>query len=110
MKKLDDLIRRCRKEITDVILEEKAAGTYPKDAYIEVDTKDGVIEICVSPIYGKKVIVYHDESERRSDNIAKAIDEGIPDYFDDDVQLEERIDGVDPGFSSFQDYIDYKYN
>lgn len=110
MKKLDDLIQICRNEITDEILEEKAAGTYPKEAHVEVNTKDGVIDMYVSPKYGKKVFVYHDESERCSDNIAKAIEDGIPDYFDDDVQLEKRIDGVDPGFSSFQDYVDYKYN
>lgn len=110
MKKLDELIQRCRNEITNEILKEKALGTYPKEAFVEIDTKDGVIEICVSPICGKKVMVYHDESERCSDNIAKAIEDGIPEYFDDDVQLEERIDGVDPGFSSYQDYIDYKYN
>lgn len=110
MKKLDNLVQRCRDEITDVILEDKIANRYPNESYVSVATPTGFIEIYVSPIYGKKVIVNHDDNERCSDNIAKAIENGIPDYFDDDVQFEERVDGVDPGFSSFQDYIDYKYN
>lgn len=109
MKKLDEFIRQCCEEISNEIIQEKAADNYPHEAFTIVNTNDGWVELYVSSLHGKHVTVEHDNGEERdSHNLAKFIEKALPDW--DDVYEEEYCTGVDPGFSSYQDYLDYKYN
>lgn len=106
---LDKFLLRCVEDITTAILVEKADGSYPCEAETAVHTNDGWIEIYVSPVDGKRVDVLHNGNvNKRSDNLTNAILEVIPEW--GDVEEEGHEYGIDPGFASYSDYIDYKYN
>lgn len=112
MKKLDKFLQQCVEDITTAIMVEKAEDNYPHEAYTTVHTNDGWVEIYVSSLHGKHVEVCHAEDEnsaKHSDNLANAIMDVLPDWWD--VEEEEVCEcGVDPGFSSYSEYLDYMYN
>ena len=104
------IIKECREALIEAIRQEK----YEEDAKIAIATvscNSGYIELYATCGGESYATVWHDsDTEKESLRLEEEIGKNLPNWYDVDVEEDETEIGLDPGFSSWQDYIDYKYN
>lgn len=104
---LEALIKQCIASISEAIENEKLCEE--KSAGATVRTRDGLVELSVTEDGTKEALVYHKGNDHESDNIMDAIEAALPDWGDIEAKSETCEFGVDPGFASYQDYLNYKF-
>lgn len=111
-KYIDKLVEKLEDSIREAIMDEK------NSASAWVNTPMGVIEVETDNTDDVKVYVTHDNgSEHPCPNLCKMVDESIIAWADVEESLREdslygpggKYEGLDPAFSSWQDYYNYRY-
>ena len=108
------ILQECRDALIEAIEKDHAEnGAESKNAVAKVDTRDGWIELYVDR-YGTQASVCHDREENDEHELTtfeSAICAAAPDWWDaeEDDDYPKVFDGVDEGFGSFEDYLNYMY-
>lgn len=105
-------VEECADEHLADIIEAIANGD--RYAATTIDAVDGWVEIVSDRLGGASVTVHHDKEENQRDCplLAEAIEKALPDWQEvkeeyEAEEEEEDCNGLDPAFSSWEDYWEY---
>lgn len=105
------IIKECQEALTEAIRQEKHEDEDAKIAITTVSCNSGYIELYASYSGDSYATVWHDsDTEKESLRLEEEINKALPNWDDVDIEDDCTEIGLDPGFSSYRDYLNYKYN
>ena len=109
---LENLKNEIVESITDAIREAKMSGE--RYACVTVDVESGYLDVSTDEDNNRIVCVWHDDKKKDghvADRLESWAEGFIPDWWNIEVEEddEEENDGVDAGFSGWNDFIEYMY-